>query len=237
MDTPTSVPLSAVSTPGVQALFQASLADLVAQLRRAFLPHLVAGIGIFLLVCYVTATAFFASWPAVPKWVAFGVLFVGYGAVALCYSLFTTCVFALRLACLCWNDFIENVLELVQNQACAQVAHMNMGLSKPEAVRLVRGSVRDVFSSLRCTQTPWPRLVLWVGLGFLSLAVRAVLRAKILKWTGRTVQLGKLFAGRATLVGAVFLNLHFLATVLLCVCYAWGVAVLAVNIYFVFLLK
>ncbi len=195
------------------------------------------GVGLFVLVSYVTAQALFATWPLGLKWAAACVLFVCYGMAALCYSFVTACVFALRLACVRWNDFIDAILERVQLQTAAQVADMDVGLSKTQAASLVRGSVREVFWSLRQTQTPWSHLVLLAGLGSLSLAVRAVLRAKILKWTERTVQLGKLFAGRATLVGAVFLNLHFFTTVLLCVCYAVGVAVLAVNIYFVFLLK
>lgn len=237
MDIPTSVPLSAAPAPRLQVLFQAALADLAAQLRRSFLPHLVAGMGLFLLVCYVTANTLFAAWPVGIRWVSSGIVFVVYGGVSFVYCLFTTCVFALRLACVHWNDFIEQVLAWVQTQTAMHVVDMNRGLSKPEALRLVGGSVGEVFSLLRRTESPWPRLVLLSGLGFLSVAVRAVLRAKILKWTGRSVKLGKLFAGRATLVGAVFLNLHFFTTVLLCACYALGAAVLAVNIYFVFLLK
>ena len=233
----TSVPLSAEPSLRVHVLFQAAWADFAFQLKRSFFPHLIGGVGLFVLVSYVTACTLFATWPGPFKWIGVGVLFVCYGGAALCYSFFTACVYALRLACVRWNDFIDDILELVQQQTAKQVADMNVGLSKPQAASLVRGSVRDVFVSLRQTQAPGPRWVLLAGLGCLAVAVRAVLRAKILKWTGRTVQLGKLFAGRATLVGAVFLNLHFFATVLLCACYALGAAVLAVNIYFVFLLK
>ena len=232
-----SVPLSPSPTPRIQELFRAALAGLAAQLKRTFLPHLIAGIGLFLLVSYVTASTLFASWTGFAKWLAIGVVFVLYGSVAFVYSFFTTCVFALRLACLSWNDFIGDVLEQVQNQIARHVADMNIGISKPEAKNLMLTSVREVFSSLKQTEGPWPRFLLWFGLGVLSLAVRAVLTAKILKWAGRSVKLTKLFAGRITLVGAVFLNLHFLTTILLALCYALGVAVLAVNIYFVFLLK
>lgn len=224
-------------TPRIQELFRAALAGFAAQLKRTFLPHLIAGIGIFLWVFYVTASTLFASWTGFAKWLAVGVVFVLYGSVAFVYSLFTTCVFSLRLACLSWDDFIEDVLEQVQNQIARHVSDMNIGISKPEAKSLVNTSVREVFLSLRQTGTPWPRVLLWFGLGVLAYAVRAVLTAKILKWAGRSVQLTKLFAGRVTLVGAVFLNLHFFATLLLVLCYALGAAVLAVNIYFVFLLK
>lgn len=237
MDTTDSVSLSVEPQPQLQLLAKASLAGFVLELKRWFLPHLLGGIGLFLLLSYVTAGTLFSTWPVGLKWLGIGVLLGLYGLGAFGYSLFTACVFAVRAACVHWNDFIDGVLDLVQTHTARRVADMNVGLSKPQARSLVRGSVREVFSSLRQKETAFPRLFLWVSLGALSLAVRAVLAAKISKWATRTVQLSKLFAGRATLVGAVFLNLHFFATVLLCACYAWGAAVAAVNIYFVFLLK
>lgn len=211
--------------------------DLCAQLRRWFLPHLVAGVGIFLWMSYVTASVLFASWPWGLKWLGIWAAFVGYGVAAFGYSFFTACVFSLRLACIGWNDLINDILELVEQQTEQRLTQFNTAISKPQAKALVRGSVADVFAVLKQENRSAPRLVVWAGLGLLALAVRAVLAAKIAKWAGRTVQLTKLFAGRATLVGAVFLNLHFLATVLLFLCYSAGLMVLAVNIYFVFLLK
>ena len=149
----------------------------------------------------------------------------------------TSCVLALRLACVEWNDLIEDILGLVQNRAASQLTDMNMGLSKPQATYVVRGSVRDVFAVAKEQQNGTWRWLAVLCLGMLGTVMRVVLSAKILKWSGRTVKLSKLFAGRATLVGAVFLNLHLLATLLLCLCYAFAGAVVLVNIYFVFLLK
>ena len=237
MVTTDSVPLSAVPQSQLQLLAKASLAGLGWELKRWFLPHLLGGIGLFLLLSYVTAHTLFSAWPVGLKWLGIGVLFVLYGITAFLYSLFTACVFAVRAACVHWNDFIEGVLNLVQMQVAGHVADMDIGLSKPEAHSVVRGSVREVFSSLRQKETSFPRLFLWVGLGTLALAVRAVLSAKISKWATRTVKLGKVFAGKATLVGAVFLNLHFFATVLLCICYALGCMVVLINMYFILLLN
>ena len=237
MDTTPSVPLSAAPQPQLQLLAKASLAGLALELKRWFLPHLLGGIGLFLLLSYVTASTLFSTWSVGLKWLGMGVLLVLYGTGAFVYSLFTACVFAVRAACIYWNDFIEGVLDLVQTQTAQRVADMNIGLSKPQARSVVRGSVREVFSSLRQQEKAFPRLFLWVGLGVLALAVRAVLSAKIRKWATRSVKLGKLFAGRATLVGAVFLNLHFFATVLLGACYALAGAVFVINMYFIFLLK
>ena len=239
MVTTHSIPLSAVPEPQpqLQLLAKASLAGLGWELKRWFLPHLLGGIGLFLLLSYVTAGTLFSTWPAGFKWLAISVTLVFYGIAAFGYSLFTACVFAVRAACVHWNDFIDGVLDLVQTQTAHRVADMNLGLSKPQARSLVRTSVRDVFSSLRQRETTFPHLFLWAGLGTLALAVRAVLSAKISKWATRTVQLSKLFAGRATLVGAVFLNLHFFSGILLWACYAFGAAVAMLNLYFVFLLK
>ena len=232
-----SVPLCVEPQPQLQLLAKASLTGLAWELKRWFLPHLLGGIGLFLLLSYVTSGTLFAGWSVGLKWLGVCVMLVLYGTGAFFYSLFTACVFAVRAVCAHWNDFIDGVLELVQTQVTGHVASMDIGLSKTEARSVVRGSVREVFTALRETENAFPRLFLWVGLGALALAVRAVLTAKISKWATRTVKLSKVFAGRATLAGAIFLNLHFFATVLLCICYVFGAAVVAVNIYFVFLLK
>lgn len=234
---PDNMLLSNTQQTDVPALLKISMAHFVAALQRWFLPHLLAGVGIFLLVAYVTASTLFVSWAFAFKWLGIlGVLSI-YGVVAFGYSLFTSCVFALRLACGEWNDFIDNILLLVQERTSNQLVDMNMGLTKPEATHLVRGSVRDVFSSVKNQQTGLPRGLVILCLGMLAAAVRTVLSAKIMKWSGRTIQMGKLFAGRATLVGAIFLNLHFFTTLLLGLCYFVGAMVLVFNIYFVFLLK
>ncbi len=243
MDT-NSVPLSAASdlvlpnTPSpVTALLKDSMAHFVAALKRWFLPHLLAGIGIFMLVAYVTGSTLFTNWPFALRWIGIIIVLSVYGLIAFGYSLFTSCVFALRLACGEWSDFVDNILLLVQQRTASQLADMNVGLTKPEATHLVRGSVREVFSSVKQQQTGLPRGLVILCLGMLAAAMRAVLCAKIMKWSGRTIQLGKLFAGRATLVGAIFLNLHFFATLLLGMCYLVGAVVIIFNIYFVFLLK
>ena len=241
MATNHSIPLSSakdtLKKSSVQVLFAESFAHLVQVLQRYFLPHLLGGLGLFLLMAYVTSFALFAHWTSFLKWVAILFVLLLYGVVAFSYCFFTSCVFALRLACVEWNDFIAAVIDLVQERSVAQLTDMNVGLTKPEAAHLVKGSVRDVFASVKHQQSGWGRAIAVLCLGFLAAVIRTVLSAKILKWSGRTIQLGKLFAGRATLVGAIFLNLHLLATLILGICYALGLSVLSVNIYFVFLLK
>lgn len=241
METKFSVPLSSETVPletaTVQILFTQAFAQLVQKLRQWFLPHFIGAIGLFLLMAYVTSFALFVHATPVWKWVGTLVVLCGYGIIAVCYSLFTTCVLALRLVCVEWNDFIENILLLIQKRAACHIADLNMGLSKVEAQQIVQGSVREVFSSIKTCQTGLSRSFIIMCLGLLATAVRAVLSAKIVKWSGRTIQLSKLFAGKATLVGAIFLNLHVFATLLLVICYACGFVALGVNIYFVILFK
>ena len=95
---------------------------------------------------------------------------------------------------------------------------------------MLSGSVREVVGVYRGTRSrSLVQGVCAVFLSVLSLALRSVLLARLARAAGKTVQLGKLFAGRATLVGAVFLNLRFFSTVLLYLLYAVGAAVLGMD--------
>ena len=241
MEDKKSIPLSLGKIPlansPVQLLFSQALRRLVVALRQWFLPHLLGGMGLFLLMAYVTSATLFAHWTSSLKWIGILLTLALYGGVGFFFCFFTSCVLALRLVCVEWSEFIDQVLELVQQRTATHIANMNVGLTKPEAAHLVRGSVREVFNEGKSKQRGWGRVITVLCLGFLAAVVRAVLSAKILKWSGRTIQLGKLFAGRATLTGAIFLNLHLLVTLVLIVCYALGLVVLVANIYFVFLLK
>ncbi len=233
-----SVPLSRVAPPGgIKAAFGRAYSQFAADLKRWFLPHLLASAGIFMLAAQVSAWVFFSAWASSFKWVCIILMLAVYGAFAWGYSLVTSGLFALRLACQHWDGFFEELLDQVQQQAAVQVSNADTGLSKPQARAVVRGSVREVFAARPDSQKGISRVFLFVTAGVTMAVLRAVLFSKIAKWSGRTIQISKLFAGKATLAGAVLLNLHFFTTVLLGLCYAAGVLVLAVNIYFVFLLK
>ncbi len=233
-----SVPLSRTEQDNTARLVSQAFAYFAADMRRWFLPHLLGGIGIFLLVAYATSSTLFAQWAWPLKGLGMGCVLIFYGAVAFGYSLFTTGVLAVRLACVQWNHLIDKLLDLVQQKAAGQISNMDVGLSKDQAKTVVSGSVREVVSSFHRQQDPvFTRALAVLVLGLLGAALRGVLTAKVVKWSGKTIKLGKLFAGKATLAGAVFLNLHFFATLLLLFCYALGAGVLLLNIYFVFLLK
>ncbi len=228
------------SLAAVQRLFSQAVGGVLAVLQKAFLPHLAAGLGLFLMTSYVTY-AFGLAPAGFPSWVENGLaagLFVVYGAAAFLYAMLTACVFALRAACATWDAFIEDLLTQVKEKVASKIDNMNEGLAKDQAKVVVAGSVREVAALFagyeRTSVLRWLSAVL---LGVLTLALRSVLLARIVKISGQTVNLAKLFAGRATLAGAVFLNLRLFATLALWGLYAAGILVVLLNFCFVFWAK
>ena len=200
-------------------------------LRRVFLPHLGIGLGIFVVMSYVTYQVILSPMnvPGILKNTSAILFILCYGTAAFFYSLTAASVYALRLACVTWEDFIDDMLDRVQAKMISRLDNLHDSIAKDQAKVLVRGSVREVYENTRRSAT-LPRWVVTVTLGALMLAVRAVLTARIIKLAGTTVKVSKIFAGKATLAGAVFLNLRLFATLLLGLVYAVGGAVLLLNI-------
>ena len=110
---------------------------------------------------------------------------------------------------------------------------MQDSIAKDQAKVLVRGSVGEVFEAVRRQPSKLPRWVVTLTLGVLMLVVRAVLTARVLKLAGTTIKVSKIFAGKATLVGAVFLNLRFFTTIVLWLVYAAGFGAALLNVMLV----
>ena len=201
-------------------------------LQRVFLPHLAAGLGM-LLICVGAAYSVWIAPLHFPRVITAGLvalLLVIYGAFSLGYALFASCAFTLYEACDAWEDFIAQMLARVQQRAEEKLAGLDEGLAKNQAKVLIRGSVREVLHSAgKAELSTWPRWLSAVCLGGLTLAMRAVLIARVVKWTGTTIKVSKIFAGKATLVGAIFLNLRFFALLLVCVVYGLGGAVVVLH--------
>ena len=230
---------AAVSS-GPQNLFLLALGELLVVLRKSLLPHFAAGLGLFLMTAYVTYAFGLKplGLPAGVTSVLAGIFCVLYGVLAFAYAGAAACVFAVRAACITWESFIDKVVGLVKNKVAVKIDNMNEGLAKDQAKVVVSGSVREVLGAFgRYDRKSFLRWISALLLGALTLALRSVLLARIVKAAGTTVNLGKVFAGRATLVGAVFLNLHFFATLLLGLLYAAGAGVVLLNFLFVFWVK
>ncbi len=232
-----AVPLSA--TPK-QNLFTQGMLGFASVLQKVFLPHLVAGMGLFLLAAYTSYQLLLKPLhlPEPLNFAVAGTLFACYSLAAFAYSMLAACTFSVRSACAAWEDFIDATLDLVKDNLASHIEDLNEGLAKDQAKVLVSGSVREVFSQLGKKEFKrFPRWMATAFLGAVTLALRSVLLAKIVKLSGTTVKLGKIFAGKASLAGAVFLNLRLFSTLLLFLVYAAGAAGLMVNFLFIFWLK
>lgn len=226
--------------PTAGALFAQALQGLADILRKVFLPHLAAGLGLFIISVYSVYSFVLApaQLPAPVEFILVATLFLGYGLIAFAYAFITACAFALRIACATWEEFIDNTLDQVKQAAANKIDDMNEGLAKDQAKVIVAGSVREVFGEFnQGRKTSFGRALTRLLLGVTSLAMRSVLLARVVKISGQTVQLGKLFAGRATLVGAIFLNLRLFSTLLLVLLYVLGAVTLTLNFLLVFWLK
>lgn len=213
-----------------KTLFQRAFQTLLLVLRRVFLPHLLAGLGLFLVSAYVVQTAVLAPLPKNVAALLSGVVLLVLGGLAFLYTLLASGVCAVRQASVSWEEFLDDTLEKIKERAATQIEDLNAGLSKAQARAVLSGSVREVVGVYRGTRSrSLVQGFCAVFLGVLSLALRSVLLARLARAAGKTVQLGKLFAGRATLVGAVFLNLRFFSTVLLYLLYSVGAAVLGMD--------
>ncbi len=236
MEIKDSIPLS-VAPEDESSFWKQGLFGAMDVLRRVFLPHLLGGMGLVLLVAYATHVCVLvpAHLPPRLETLIAVFLFSGYAVLGFFYSFFAACVFALRAACVTWEDFIDRLFEQVKDNIASHLEDMNEGIAKDQAKVLVRGSVREVFSAARRDGlTSVPKWVVAIFLGALTLTMRSVLIARIIKISGTTVRFSKLFAGKATLVGAVFLNLRLFSTLLLLLTYAVGAGTLAVNLYLVY---
>lgn len=227
-----SIPLSKVETPAKAGLFLQAMQGALTIFKNVFLPHLAVGFVVFALVSYVTYAHLIAPVKMGSFMTAVCVLCVMmlYGGIALCFSLLGAGVFSLRKACVAWEEFLEQMLDQVKETALAKLNNLNDGLPKEQAKIVITGSVRETIQSFR------PQSLSAVGnwtvafiLGCIILAMRSVLIAKVVKYSGRTVKVAKIFAGRATLVGAIFLNLRFFSTLLLLVLYGAGVSLVLLN--------
>ena len=227
-----SIPLSKVETSKEAGLFLQAVQGVLTIFKDVFLPHLAVGFGVFVLVTYVTYSFLIAPVKMGGILTSFcvGCVMLFYGGIALFLSVLGACLFSLRKACVAWEEFLEGLLDQVKENALCKIEHLNDGISKEQAKIVIRGSVRETVRAFR------PQSLSAVGnwavvfvLGCIVLAMRSVLVSKVVKYSGKTIKMTKLFAGRATLVGAIFLNLRFFSTVLLLFLYGGSAALVLLN--------
>jgi len=218
----------------LQAGFILILGGLLAVLKRVVLPHIGLAAGIWLVTVYAVYKTATAN-TYLPGFLIglYGLLFVLISAVgAFVYAFLMALFCALKEAATYAEDFFYELFEILKTKIRAHIANMEEGIAKQQAKVIVDNSIREVLAPLKKFKVgSVANVVSGVLLAVLTFVSRAVFLARLARLTGATVNLSAIFASRATLVGALFLNMRWLATFILWLLYGIGCLMLAWDIW------
>lgn len=238
----TEVSASAFSAAAARAqdVFLQTLRFVLSVVTGVFMPHIMAGVGLFLVTGFAVYHAFVAplGMPLLFEVSAALLIVTLYGAFAFVYSALTASVFAVWAASVRTEEFLEEVFSLVKARVESKVNGMEEGIAKEQAKVLLKNSVTEVFGLFKTYKLKsFPALVASVFLAAVTFVTKTVFIARLMQLSGTVVNVSAVFASRATLVGAVFLNLRLLSTVALWGLYAFGALLIGLNFVFVFMWK
>lgn len=234
--TPGQLPGGQTDTPAerLRAGFLLILGGLVVVLKRAVLPHLLLAFGLWLIngVAWYSVTVAGTVLPAPLGWsILLAALLVG-AVAALGYAFLTALFYSLKSAAAYAEDFFYELFEAIKDKIRAQINTLEDGVAKQQAKVMLDNSVREVLSPLKNLRVgSVPAALLTVVLGIMTFVSRSVFVARLARVSGKTVHFSTIFASRATLVGALFLNMRWLAALLLWVMYAIGLLVFILDIW------
>lgn len=227
-----AIAIMTINAP-VQKAFSGVLQFLMRALREVFLPHLLWGSAVFMvggLAVFRFTSGPFENAP----WLlaAWGIwLLFWYGLAALVYTFCTAGVFAMRAVCAKVEDLLYAFFAAVKENLAQKIENMDEGLAKDQARVLMKNSISEVAALLKTYKLrSVPGALAAVFLSLLTFAARSVLVARLMQFSGATVSLSAVFASRATLVGAIFLNLRLICSVLLWILYLCGAAFTGLNL-------
>lgn len=219
----------------LQAGFLLLLGGMLTALRTIFLPYL--GISLVLLVVAIFALYhhFIGFLPAPLSWVLLFLAFGFYGALAFGYAVVLSLVFGVKTAAGQVEDFLYELFASVKDKVRSKINDMDEGLPKQQAKVILENSVSEVLAPLKTYRlNSAPKVAALVLVSALTFVTRSVFLARLARLTTGTVQFSAVFASRATLVGALFLNLRWLAVLVLWMLYALGLLTLILNIWLIF---
>lgn len=211
---------------------------LLQSITMVFLPHMLLSTVVFMLAGYAAYQAvqpLFANLPVVLG--LWGILLVLiYGCMAFIYAVFTAGIFSLRTLSLRMEDFIYGLFAAVKERISAKINSMDEGLAKDQAKLLLTDSLTEVITELKNSNLRSSAAVAAsVLLGLLGFAAKTVLVGRVMELAGASVSMGAVFASRATLVGAIFLNMSLICTVLLWGLYLLGALIFGGSFWFLYL--
>ena len=228
---------SALSAAGerLRAAFILLLGFMLTALRTIFLPHLMAVMVLLAVSCCAVYKAVMGVIPVPFSWVLFVGVVVLYGVLAMGYTLVLSAVFGVRAAAARVEDFLYELFESLKDKVRSKIDNMEEGISKQQAKVILDNSVREVFSPLKKFRfESAPKAAAAVLLAALTFVTRAVFFARVGQIASNTIRFSSVFASRATLIGALFLNLRWLAALVLWLLYGLGILFFIFNLWLLF---
>lgn len=216
--------------------FLLALGGALTVLQRVLLPHLLLALALFIFAAYALyhLTVLEAKYPSIVSgFILFMGLSVG-GALALGYALVTATLYALKQTATYAENFFYELWEALKEKVRQQINSMEEGIAKQQAKVILDNSLKEVLAPLHKLRIgSVPVLLSYILLALLTFVSRSVFLAKLARTTGATIHFSTIFASRATLIGALFLNMRWLATLGLWMMYAIGILILLWSVYLV----
>lgn len=227
----------AAASARTQELFYQTLRIAFDVVTKVLLPHLLGGFGLFALTCFATWRVFIAplGLPSVLGILLGTSVFAVYGVVIFLYAVFTASIFSVYAASVRVEDFLEEVFSLIKANVESKISNMDEGLAKEQAKVIMKNSVSEVYALFKTYKLKsFPAFFAWVLLGVFTFVTKTVFISRIVRASGQMVKMSAIFAGKATLVGAIFLNLRFFSVLALVLLYAMGAALAGLDFVFLF---
>ncbi len=217
----------------LRAGFLLVLGGLLAVLQKAVLPHLLLALGLLAATGY----ALYHQLQQSAGWLVAAVLpatlLIG-GILALGYAFLTALLYSLKSAASYAEDFFYELFEALKDKIRKKIDNWEDGIAKQQAKVIVENSVREVLAPLKQLRVgSVPKVLLTILVGVLTFISRSVFLARVARATGTTIRFSRIFASRATLVGALFLNMRWLAALLLWMLYIAGGLVFILDLWWI----
>ncbi|MBQ7908507.1 MAG: hypothetical protein IJ311_03305 [Elusimicrobiaceae bacterium] len=227
--------LVSAATQRMRAAFLLLLGGMLSALRTIFLPYLAVSLCIWLVAVFAVYQEFIGLLPVPLSWFLLFLIVSLYGTLAFGYAVLLSLVFGVKVAAGQVEDFLYELFASLKEQVRSKINDMDEGLPKQQAKVILENSVTEVLAPLRNFRLQSaPKAAGLVLISALTFVTRSVFLARLARLTTSTVQFSSIFASRATLVGALFLNLRWLAVLVLWLLYGVGFLALILNIWILF---
>ena len=210
------------------------LGGLTELLKRSVLPHLSLGGCLWVMTGYAVYKLGFIKLqlPGVMAWSLLIGLALLSAVLVTGYVFLTSLFSALKGAATYAEEFFYELFESLKDKVRSKIDTMDEGIAKQQAKVILDNSVREVLNPLKTLRfNSVPKVLIACLLAVLTFVSRSVFLARLARISGATIHFSTIFASRATLVGALFLNMRWLATLLLCLLYALGLLWLGWDIW------